>query len=73
MMESASGKVGIGQDLGTLPGLLTLRAGATSWLALQNEDNGTDLGTWHFTNPTERDRLKLEYVPAGGSAHTLWR
>jgi hypothetical protein len=62
------------QREGTLPGLLTLRGDATNWLALQNEQYGSVIGAWHFSN-VNGDRLKLEYVPTGGSAYsglTFW-
>ncbi|MBL8011613.1 MAG: SprB repeat-containing protein, partial [Flavobacteriales bacterium] len=75
MLVTTGGQVGIGADLNTVPGLLTVRSGAGEWIALQNEDNGQDLGAWHFTNTSAKDRLQIRYVPDGQSATSdvsLW-
>lgn len=76
MVVTTNGNVGIGTGMiNGVPGLLTLRSGPGDWLVFQNADNGQDLGAWSFTNTPAKDRLRLQYVPSGGSAYsniTFW-
>jgi hypothetical protein len=78
MVVLNTGKVGIGQGIGATPlgGALTLRSGWDDWLSLRSKDGSdNDLGTWHFQNPAETDRLVIYYEPMGGGSSgnlTLW-
>lgn len=78
MRVDKQGKVGIGQGIGATPmgGALTLRSGWDDWLSLRSKDGSdNDLGTWHFQNPAETDRLVIYYEPMGGGSSgnlTLW-